>query len=425
MHARDGVVHLCHLEFVLEVRHGAKALDDEVGVDLLGEVDHQRREHRDAHVAEMADGLLDHFLTFVEAERAAIRKRESDFLRDSEAETELARRQLEILQSYNAEGEATTRTKELQIQLDMDILEGLLLQEAAADGITDAEREAINEQVRMATEVARTQAGIENATAAAKGLTAELRAAASAMASLAGMGASVDVRIAGLEAEINAYTQGLNAQAEKRRATELEKARQERDKALLGPGADVAGIDAIFQGVVQRLDKEAALTTKRDAIVEAQREADRAANRGGTAARKDEEYLYKLEQEAIAKRALIGLSEEQKLQDERRAQITLKLAEDGRELTEREKERIEGIIKTEAETRKLMQAEQERQQLMDTVEGHIKSAFRRMVDGSASVEDAFRNMLRNIILAIYEQQVAEPAARGIGNFLSSIISGIG
>jgi len=48
-----------------------------------------------------------------------------------------------------------------------------------------------------------------------------------------------------------------------------------------------------------------------------------------------------------------------------------------------------------------------------------------MVDGSASVEDAFRNMLRNIILAIYEQQVAEPAARGIGNFLSSIISGIG
>ena len=71
MHPGDGVVHLCHLEFVLEVRHGAKALDDEVGLDLFGEVDHQRREHRDAHVAEMADGLLDHLLTFVEAERAA------------------------------------------------------------------------------------------------------------------------------------------------------------------------------------------------------------------------------------------------------------------------------------------------------------------------------------------------------------------
>jgi lambda family phage tail tape measure protein len=61
---------------------------------------------------------------------------------------------------------------------------------------------------------------------------------------------------------------------------------------------------------------------------------------------------------------------------------------------------------------------------MDTVEGHIKSAFMSMVDGSASVEDAFRNMLRNIILAIYEQQVASKAASTIGDWISAGISAL-
>ena len=338
-------------------------------------------------------------------------------------QTALARRRLEILQSYNAEGQKTPETLMLELALASELLREQELRKLATDGITQAERDAVDELVEANAKIMQVEAGLANAASAAKGLTAELRAAASAMASLAGMGASVDVRIAGLEAEINAYAQGLNTQAERKRATELEKARQERDKAFLAPGADVAGVDAVFQGVVQRLDKEAALTTKRDAIVEAQREDDRAAKRGGTAARKDEQYLYKLEQEAIAQRALIGLSEEQRIQDERRAQITLKLSEDGRALTVTEQQRIEKIIAMEAETRKLIEAEQQREQLMQTIEGNIKSAFMSMVDGSQSVEDAFRSMLRNILLAVYEQQVAAPAAKGISNFLSNIVSG--
>ena len=361
-------------------------------------------------------------LARVEAERAAIRKGESDFLRDSEAETALARRRLEILQSYNSEGEKTTQTLELEIALASELLREQELRKAATDGITQAERDAIDELVEANAQIMRAEAGLNDAADAAKGLTAELRAAVSAMSSLVNMGNSLDVQIATLEAEVNAYKQGLNVQAEGKRAGLVEKATQERDVALASGLFDPDAIDAVFQERVAQANRVGALTTEKATLAEAQREADRAANRGGTAARKDEEYLYKLEQEAIAKRALIGLSEEQKLQDERRAQITLKLAEDGRELTEREKERIEGIIKTEAETRKLMQAEQERQQLMDTVEGHIKSAFMTMVDGSASVEDAFRNMLRNIILAIYQQQVAKPAAESIGSWLSSAVT---
>lgn len=335
-------------------------------------------------------------------------------------QTELARRRLEILQSYNSEGEKTTQTLELEIALASDLLREQELRRAATDGITQAERDAIDELVEANAQIMRAEAGLNDAADAAKGLTAELRAAVSAMSSLVNMGNSLDVQIATLEAEVNAYKQGLNVQAEGKRAGLIEKATQERDVALASGLFDPDAIDAVFQERVAQANRVGALTTEKATLAE----ADRASKRGGTAARKDEEYLYKLEQEAIAKRALIGLSEEQKLQDERRAQITLKLAEDGRALTEREKERIEGIIKTEAETRKLMQAEQERQQLMDTVEGHIKSAFMSMVDGSASVEDAFRNMLRNIILAIYEQQVAEPAATFFGDLLNAGISAL-
>jgi len=54
---------------------------------------------------------------------------------------------------------------------------------------------------------------------------------------------------------------------------------------------------------------------------------------------------------------------------------------------------------------------------MDMVTGHIESAFMSMVDGSKSVEDAFKGMLRAILLEIYQQQVAKPLAQSIGNFL--------
>jgi hypothetical protein len=138
---------------------------------------------------------------------------------------------------------------------------------------------------------------------------------------------------------------------------------------------------------------------------------------GGGATAAQDDYLKNLLLEAEQKRRLVGLSEE----ETRRQEILFELKK--RELP-LDDARIEKIIQTEAETRKLIEAEQRREQLMQTIENNISSAFMSMVDGSQTVEDAFRNMLRNILLAVYEQQVAEPAARGISNLLSNIVSGI-
>lgn len=138
----------------------------------------------------------------------------------------------------------------------------------------------------------------------------------------------------------------------------------------------------------------------------------------GSAGKPQDDYLAGLLAEAEYKRSIVGLDDEEM----RRREILFELKK--RELPLND-ERIEQIIQTEAETRKLIEAEQQREQLMQTIEGNIKSAFMSMVDGSQSVEDAFRNMLRNILLAVYEQQVAQPAATAIGSLISGLFNANG
>jgi len=141
-------------------------------------------------------------------------------------------------------------------------------------------------------------------------------------------------------------------------------------------------------------------------------------------AQQAQEYFETLSQEAALKRQLVGLNEDDAYALERSTEIKKRLEGIEEGLSSTYSERIEQLIKTELETRKLMEAEQQRQQLMDTVEGHIENAFMSFVDGSKSVEDAFRGMLRNIILAIYQQQVAQPAAEALGGLLEKGINAL-
>src|SRR5581483_6183515 len=53
----------------LEVDDSSKSLHDEVGADVLGEIDDELREVHDPHVVEVAQRLLDHRLAILEAEQ--------------------------------------------------------------------------------------------------------------------------------------------------------------------------------------------------------------------------------------------------------------------------------------------------------------------------------------------------------------------
>jgi hypothetical protein len=131
---------------------------------------------------------------------------------------------------------------------------------------------------------------------------------------------------------------------------------------------------------------------------------------GGGAAREQEDYLLNLQREADLKLQMIGLSEE----EQRRLEITNELI--NRNLPV-EDERIQKLIATEAALRQAMEAEERREQLMNSIQGNLESGFMAMIDGSKSVEDAFKSMIRAILVDIAQQAIVKPIATGITSFL--------
>jgi len=139
---------------------------------------------------------------------------------------------------------------------------------------------------------------------------------------------------------------------------------------------------------------------------------------GGGTTEKQQDYLRQLQREAELKLRMIGLSE----QEQRRLEIVNELKQKGLPIEEK---RIEQVLRTEQALRRAQQAEKRREDIMNTVSSNIESALMSVVDGTKSVEDAFRGMLRNIILEIYKQQVAQPFAQQAGNFITSLLSANG
>lgn len=249
---------------------------------------------------------------------------------------------------------------------------------------------------------------------AAMGLTDALKEAASAMASLLNVG-SLEAKLAGLVAETRAITTGADAASASFVASELAKAAAMRDAALAEGAIPSRIVNQAYEERVGIVSQIGEATTARNAARDAARPG-RSGGRGG-AAREQEDYLKNLLLEAEHKRRLVGLTEEQT----RRQELLFDLEKRKLPIDE---ERIAQIIAIEAETRKLLEAEARREQLMQSVESNITSAFMSIVDGSASVEDAFRSMMRNILLAVYEQMVAQPAAAGISNLLSGVFGSL-
>ena len=134
------------------------------------------------------------------------------------------------------------------------------------------------------------------------------------------------------------------------------------------------------------------------------------------------DYLTTLQREAEFKQQLVGLSE----QDQRRMELEYEFREKAeigtRALTDAENQRIESVLKAEMALQKAAEADQRRAQIQETISSNIESALMSVVDGTQSVEDAFKSMLRNIILEIYRQQVAKPFAESIGTIISGLFA---
>ena len=121
--------------------------------------------------------------------------------------------------------------------------------------------------------------------------------------------------------------------------------------------------------------------------------------RGGKKKETASEYLKSLMDEAKYKRSIIGLSEE----EQRVQEILYQAKKKELVLT---KEQAQAVAKIEEETRRLQQT----QELYDSIQGHLENGFMSLIDGSKSVAEAFKDMIRNILLEIYKQKVAKPLA---------------
>lgn len=136
---------------------------------------------------------------------------------------------------------------------------------------------------------------------------------------------------------------------------------------------------------------------------------------GKSPAQQLEEYLKAAEKEVALKRKQVGLTEAQA----RAIELETKFREAKVPL---DKARIDALVAEEEALRKATEAEDRRKNMIQTFEGIMESALMSMVDGSQSVEDAFKGMLRNILLEIYRQQIVDPIAKNLGSFLGGFFA---
>jgi hypothetical protein len=140
---------------------------------------------------------------------------------------------------------------------------------------------------------------------------------------------------------------------------------------------------------------------------------------GGIGGETQEQYLAKLNLEYETKKKSLGLTDEQVKRTEFLFSLDEKLAtmKTKRSEVEIETEKQRAIAAYDAYA-----AAEKQAAIMSTVTSSLENMFMSFVDGTKSVGDAFKGMLRDIILQIYQEQVAKTAATGIGNFLSGLFT---
>jgi hypothetical protein len=80
---------------------------------------------------------------------------------------------------------------------------------------------------------------------------------------------------------------------------------------------------------------------------------------------------------------------------------------------------IAGLVQQATEIERLIELEEQRKSIMDTVKSSLEDGFMSMVDGTKSVKDAFKSMAAEIIKELYRvfvvQQIVNSISGGIGN----------
>jgi hypothetical protein len=138
-----------------------------------------------------------------------------------------------------------------------------------------------------------------------------------------------------------------------------------------------------------------------------------------SAAEEAEEYLRKLELENELKRKSIGLSEEAA----RILEITTELEKKKQPI---DKERIALIAKEEMATQALIEKNKEYLSYVEATGEQFRAFGESLIDGTTSIEDAFKGLLNNILKSIWDKMVGDPLAdlgEKVGSFIFKSVFG--
>lgn len=137
------------------------------------------------------------------------------------------------------------------------------------------------------------------------------------------------------------------------------------------------------------------------------------------AAEKLEEFFDQFRLGMEQQERLLGVHGEQREELEKVIEIENRLGE-ARHLVSQKQ--IEAMAQEELALERKLQREQE---IYELGSQNVENLLMTVVNGTSSIEDAFKSMLANIISEIYNQYVAKGAADVAGNFLVSLFSAKG
>ena len=126
--------------------------------------------------------------------------------------------------------------------------------------------------------------------------------------------------------------------------------------------------------------------------------------RGGGGGGSKVDPVEQLRKQLELEESLLGVSED-------RARVINAL---GLEFVQKNPEIAEGLQEQIAKTRELIEAEKERQSVLQNVETSLENGLMAMVEGTKSVKDAFKDMARAIIKELYDVYVVQRLVGGFG-----------
>ena len=137
------------------------------------------------------------------------------------------------------------------------------------------------------------------------------------------------------------------------------------------------------------------------------------------------EYIAQLNHEKMVEGELVGIFNSER--DIKQKILDVQKEYDGI-ITPSQIKQIENTLKlTDAETKRheaLEKAKQEQEALGASIEASMEKAFMSMVDGTASVKDAFKSMASEIIKELYRVLVVKKAVAAISGFMGFADGGV-